>query len=237
MSQQQLTLPDGNVVPYTLKISPRRRTVGLRIDRNGLSVHVPRRMSQSLLEGILLEKSPWIRKKLAEWLDRAPPAPSFEDGTTLKYLGQDIRLCLRQDAKHRAPEFDGTRLHLSLPRPDDTQALQRKLAQWFGKQARTDFSRRLALLATRLGVDTPPLFLSNARTRWGSCNARGEIRLHWRLIQAPPHIIHYVVAHELAHLKEMNHSERFWQWVEKLCPDYKTARQELKALSAQLHVI
>lgn len=237
MSQQQLALPDGGVIHYTLKISPRRRTIGLRIDRNGLSVHVPKRVSQTTLNGILRDKAAWISRKLAEWQDNAPPPPTFEDGATLQYLGQDIRLCLRQDTKTRTPEFDGARLHLALPQPADTRAVQRKLAQWFAKQARTDFSRRVALLAAKLGVPTPQVFLSNARTRWGSCNSRGEIRLHWRLIQAPPHIIHYVVAHELAHLKEMNHSERFWQWVEKLCPDYKVAREELKALSAQLHLL
>ncbi|MBU3736217.1 MAG: M48 family metallopeptidase [Methylobacterium sp.] len=237
MSRQQLTLPDGGVIPYLLKVSPRRRTVGLRIDRNGLSVHVPDRISQTFLNGILLQKSAWILRKLAERQDYAPPPLALEDGAMLQYLGQDIRLCLRQDAANRAPEFDGTRLHLCLPQPQDSQAVQRRLAGWFAKQARADFTRRVALLAARLGVPTPPVFLSNARTRWGSCNARGEIRLHWRLVQAPPQIIHYVVAHELAHLKEMNHSPRFWQWVETLCPDYKVAREALKALSAQLHLL
>lgn len=235
MSQQQFALPDGCVIPYTLKISPRRRTISLRIDRNGVSVHVPKRVSANTVNSILLEKSAWIRRKLAEWRDNVPPPPSFEDGATLQYLGQDIRLCLRQDPRIRTPEFDGARLHLTLPRPDDSKSVQLKLVQWYAKQARADFARRVALLAARLGVPTPPVFLSSARTRWGSCNARGEIRLHWRLVQAPPHLIHYVVAHELAHLKEMNHSARFWEWVETLCPEYKTARQELKALSAQLH--
>jgi len=226
----------GREIPYTLKISARRRTLGLRIDERGLTVHIPKRVPQHTVESLLQDKSEWIARKLAEWQDR-PAAMQWQDGAALRYLGQDIQLSLRVDARNRAVEFDSARLYLALPNPDDDATVQRKVAQWYRKQALVDFTRRIELLAAKLGVPKPPMFLSNARTRWGSCNSRGEIRLHWRLIQAPPHIIHYVVAHELAHLKEMNHSPKFWAWVEKLCPDYSTARQELKALSAQLHLV
>ena len=226
----------GREIPYTLKISARRRTLGLRIDERGLTVHIPKRVPQHTVESLLQDKSEWIARKLAEWQDR-PAAMQWQDGAALRYLGQDIQLSLRVDARNRAVEFDSARLYLALPNPDDDATVQRKVAQWYRKQALVDFTRRIELLAAKLGVPKPPMFLSNARTRWGSCNSRGEIRLHWRLIQAPPHIIHYVVAHELAHLKEMNHSPKFWAWVEKLCPDYSTARRELKALSAQLHLV
>lgn len=226
----------GQPVPYTLKISANRRTIGLRIDERGLTVHVPKRISHYTVEQLLLGKADWITRKLTEWQDRPQPM-EWRDGTPLQYLGQHIQLSLRQDPRNRAIEFDGARLYVALPNPEDTATIQRKVAQWYARQARADFSRRIELLAARLGVPTPSLFLSNARTRWGSCNSRGEIRLHWRLIQAPPHIIHYVVAHELAHLKEMNHSAKFWAWVEKLCPEYASARNELKALSSQLHLM
>jgi predicted metal-dependent hydrolase len=236
VSLRQLKLADGQTIPYLLKVSARRRTIGLKIDDSGLTVHIPRRVAASTVEQILQQKSGWIASKLAQRQQR-PAAIEWQDGTTLRYLGQEIRLALRQDARIRAPEFDGNRLHLALPDPGDAQAVQRKAAQWLAKQCRPDFSRRIELLAAKLGVPTPPLYLSSARTRWGSCNSRGEIRLNWRLIQAPPHIIHYVVAHELAHLKEMNHSPKFWAWVKKLCPEYEAARKELKAISAELHLI
>lgn len=236
MSQQSLTLAAGHSIPYTLKISPRRRTIGLRVDERGLTVHIPKRVPQHTVENLLRDKSDWIARKLAEWQDR-PKSVEWQDGTMLQYLGQDIQLSLRHDARNRAVEFDGARLYLALPNPDDSKTVQRKVAQWYARQARADFTRRIELLSAKLGVPTPPMYLSNARTRWGSCNSRGEIRLHWRLIQAPPHIIHYVVAHELAHLKEMNHSQKFWAWVEKLCPDYSAARQDLKALSVHLHLV
>jgi len=236
VSERQLTLVGGDSIAYLLKISARRRTIGLQVDENGLTVHIPRRVPQHTVESLLRDKAEWITRKLAQWQHR-PAAIAWQDGAVLRYLGQEIRLSLRQDAKSRAVDFDGSRLHLALANPADASAVQRKVALWLARQSRPDFTRRIELLAAKLGVPTPPLYLSSARTRWGSCNSRGEIRLNWRLIQAPPHIIHYVVAHELAHLKEMNHSPKFWAWVGKLCPDYEQARKELKALSPQLHLV
>jgi predicted metal-dependent hydrolase len=92
------------------------------------------------------------------------------------------------------------------------------------------FSERVAVYANKLGVPQPPLRLSRATTLWGSCNARGVVSINWRLIQMPLYLIDYVVAHELSHLIEMNHSPAFWQLVERIYPDYKKVRKELKAL-------
>jgi predicted metal-dependent hydrolase len=89
----------------------------------------------------------------------------------------------------------------------------------------------------KLNVHPSIVYLSNAKSRWGSCNSKKEIRLNWRLIQAPPHIINYVICHELAHLKEMNHSNRFWEEVEKVLPEYRSSEKELKTLSSDLYLI
>jgi predicted metal-dependent hydrolase len=126
---------------------------------------------------------------------------------------------------------------MATPTPDNHALIHHKVVQWYQKQAMTDFARRLTILATKLGVPTPPLTLSNAKSRWGSCNSRGEVRLNWRLLQASPSIINYVICHELAHLKQMNHSAKFWAVVESLFSDYKQAENALKTLSPQLHRI
>ena len=131
--------------------------------------------------------------------------------------------------------FEANVLSIATPTPNNHALISRKVIQWYKNQAALDFSRRLEILATKLGVATPPLTLSNAQSRWGSCNSRGEVRLNWRLLQAPPHIINYVICHELAHLKQMNHSAKFWAVVESLFPNYKAAEKGLKALSPQLH--
>jgi predicted metal-dependent hydrolase len=120
--------------------------------------------------------------------------------------------------------------------PNHNQDLiARKVIQWYQKQAMTDFTRRLEIFSSKLGVKFTSLALSNAASRWGSCNSKKEIRLNWRLLQAPPHIINYVVCHELAHIKEMNHSAKFWETVASIFPDYKSAEKELKTLSPKLH--
>lgn len=236
MSTYLLALPDGDAIPYQLERRS-RKTVGMRISPDGLVVHAPKRISHSQLEQLLLTKAGWIRKKLEAQQDNLVAPIQWQDGTPLLLLGNDISLSVKHDARSRAVEYLPGVLQVALPVPEDTTAIARKVLQWYRKQAMADFGRRLEILSAKLGVPVPPLFLSNARSRWGSCNSRGEVRLNWRLLQAPPHIINYVICHELAHLKQMNHSAKFWAIVEKICPDYKRAEKELKGLSAQLHAM
>lgn len=233
---QHLPLPNGASIPYKLERRS-RRTVGIKIDQTGLIVHAPNRISQSQLEQMLMSKIAWIQSKLKAQQENALPAFEWKDGASLLFLGNTVNLSIAPDTASRALEYTPGLLRLALPNPENTAQIAKKVVQWYRKQALTDFSRRLEILSAKLGVPTPTLFLSNARSRWGSCNSKQEIRLNWRLLQAPPNIINYVVAHELAHLKEMNHSAKFWTMVEKIYPDYKTAEKELKVWSAKLHQI
>ena len=95
-------------------------------------------------------------------------------------------------------------------------------------QARLVFRDRLDFYSAKLGLAPPVAKFTRARTQWGSCNEQGVIRLHWRLIQLPPALSDYVVAHEVAHRIELNHSSRFWAAVERLFPNCKLARRELE---------
>jgi predicted metal-dependent hydrolase len=236
MNEHVLALPDGEQIPYQLE-RRKRRTVGMRISAQGLIVHAPIRISVQQLNALLLTKANWILTKLRAQQAYAVEAFTWRDGANLLWLGNEMLLTVSRDTRSRAIVHEPGRLQVALPTPDDGDAVSRKVLLWYRKQAQTDFSRRLEILAARLGVETPPLYLSNARSRWGSCNSRGEIRLNWRLVQAPPHIINYVICHELAHLKEMNHSSRFWAIVESLHPEYKVAEKALKAWSARLHAM
>jgi predicted metal-dependent hydrolase len=137
--------------------------------------------------------------------------------------------------RSKAVEYEPGILQLAMPDHNDQSLVARKVIQWYKKQAVTDFTRRLEIFSSKLGVQFTSLTISNAASRWGSCNSKKEIRLNWRLLQAPPHLINYVVCHELAHIKEMNHSAKFWATVASIYPDYKVAEKELKALSATLH--
>ena len=234
MKNQVLTLQNGETIPYFLEHRA-RRTVGLKITADGLVVHAPKRIFAFQLNQILQEKSKWILDKLQYRAATQVEKVEWIDGEHLLYLGQDVQLQIIENVTNKSPSFDANFLSLATPTPNNHGIISHKVIQWYKKQAALDFGRRLEILASKLGVPTPPLTLSNAQSRWGSCNSRGEVRLNWRLLQAPPHIINYVICHELAHLREMNHSAKFWAVVEQLFPNYKAAEKELKALSPQLH--
>ena len=234
MQNQTLKLENGETISYLLEHRV-RRTVGLKITAEGLVVHAPKRIFAFQLNQILQEKSNWILSKLKHRAATQVEKIEWVDGEHLLYLGQDIQLQIIENSTNKSPNFAANVLSLVTPTPNNHALISRKVIQWYKNQGALDFSRRLEILAAKLGVATPPLTLSNAQSRWGSCNSRGEVRLNWRLLQAPPHIINYVICHELAHLKQMNHSAKFWAVVEQLFPNYKAAEKELKALSPQLH--
>ena len=234
MANQILTFANGETISYLLERSS-RRTIGLKITADGLVVHAPKRIVAFQLNQVLQEKSNWILSKLQARAANHVGKIEWIHGEQLLYLGNDIQLSVSQNSSKKAIIFDQNTLFIASPQPNTHALIARKVIQWYKKQAAIDFSRRLEILAAKLGVATPPLTLSNAQSRWGSCNSRGQVRLSWRLLQAPPHIINYVICHELAHLKQMNHSAKFWAVVEQLFPNYKAAEKELKALSPQLH--
>jgi predicted metal-dependent hydrolase len=231
-----LTLPSGDQLQYRLE-RRQRRTVGLKITIEGLVIHAPLRVSMTELERIISLKADWILRKLATAKSQKIPVMQWQDSEQLLLLGNTVTLALDHDSRSRAVDYSPGVLHLAMPNHDDQAAVARKVLQWYKKQALVDFARRLALFSTKLGVAMPTLILSSARTRWGSCNSRKEVRLNWRLLQAPPHLINYVICHELAHLKQMNHSAKFWAEVASIYPDYKSAEKELKAWSPKLHVM
>jgi len=230
-----LTLASGEIIHYQLERRP-RRTVGLKITADGLIIHAPKRLAEYQLQTLLLQKSDWIQKKLSALQQNKIPPLQWQHGEKLLLLGNQLTLLIKHDACAKAVNHNLGFLELAQPNHDAT-AISRKVVQWYKKQAVTDFARRLEIFSAKLGVALPKLLISSAKTRWGSCNSKKEIRLNWRLLQAPPHLINYVVCHELAHLKEMNHSAKFWALVASIYPDYKNAEKELKAWSPKLHLM
>jgi hypothetical protein len=234
MIEQVLHLPDGQTIAYQLDLRV-RRTIGLKITAQGLVVHAPKRINASQLQQVLLQKASWIQQKLALRENNQVSPMQWLDGEPLMFMGQDIVLSLQHHATNKAVTLQGNQLLVRSPQIDQQAFVARKVLQWFAQQALPDFKRRVELIAAQMGEKVSGVALSNARSRWGSCNSRKQIRLNWRLIQAPPHIIQYVICHEMAHLKEMNHSARFYAVQESLFPNHVQAEKELKALSAILH--
>ena len=208
----------------------RRRTIGFQIDDQGLTVSAPRWVSLREIEEAILEKERWIRSKLAQWQQwralRGAHRLRWVEGATVPYLGGALTLRLREDAT--AAQRLGRELTLAVPIGSSEADVRTAAQDWYKKEAVQILDDRVLLLATRGAVRPYTWRLSSARTQWGSCNEDGRIRLNWRLVFFPIPVIDYVVAHELAHLKELNHGRSFWQEVERLMPDFRTARDQIK---------
>lgn len=214
----------GQTVAYQLRRS-QRRTIGLAIDHRGLRVGAPSRARLDDIESLIRQHGQWVLDKLAAWRERPTPEKlDIVDGAQIPLLGEPLRIAITPLGRSRW-QFGPQTLYLNPSASTNTALL---LEHALREKARTTFTERLAVHAPRLGVAVPPLRLSSARTRWGSCSHHGGISLNWRLIFMPLAVIDYVVCHELAHLKEMNHSPRFWSVVEQLCPDWRSLRLELR---------
>ena len=222
-------------ISYLLLRSPRRRSIGLRIDLTGLTVSVPARLPRNAWEMVLAEKSTWILAKLAHMRTRVTPPLIWQTGQALPFLGSTIELAVELGSARTWPKLADGVLSVFMPDASNEDALKTRVLQWYRREALELFQHRVTVYSRQLDVKVSRLSLSNARTRWGSCTHQGGIRLNWRLIKAPPAVIDYVVAHELAHRIEMNHSPAFWRTVAQLCPDYPDLRTALKAQSMFYH--
>ena len=224
----------------------RRRSIGLSISDEGLTVTAPSWVSLQQIDQAVIEKFDWILKKLhAEQArqQRLQLAESnWRSGGALAYLGRRIELQCGQptdSASCAGVWFEGDALaplagqRLWLPLPPDSSSDQiRDMAQaWLQRQARECFEGRLSQFEDLTGLKPNRWRLSSAQGRWGACSCDGNITLNWRLIHFDLPVIDYVIAHELAHLKEMNHSDAFWRTLKSIYPDYLKGYQALKGLS------
>jgi predicted metal-dependent hydrolase len=224
----------GEAVDYRL-IRARRRTIGMEVDLTGLTVRAPRWVTLAEIETALVERAQWIVKALAEWRGRRREVMprQWKSGAPILYRGRELALEVFPSRRVRIdPDlFNLTVLH---PHAEDEVEVAELVGKWLRDEAWAMVTPQVAAYAERLARSAPVLRLSNARSEWGSCNARGEIRLNWRLVQLPPSLAEYVVAHEVAHLVELNHSPRFWALVETLMPGHSALRRELEDWTALL---
>jgi hypothetical protein len=188
------------------------------------------------IESALREKADWILRKLHEQRDRARRLDAarvdWRDGTRVPFLGELVTVVLDSrttGAMLTNPPDGGDReLRLGLPPTAAAAQIRDAVQSWLQRQARRIFEERCGVFCTRLGVRMKRLTLSSAATRWGSASADGSIRLNWRLVHFALPVIDYVVAHELAHLREMNHGPAFWDVVRSALPDFEAARGSLR---------
>ena len=221
----------GRIIDYRLKSGAKRLT--MTIDERGLRIGAPHRIALTEIEAFVQGHADWVLKKLGELAHATQPRHlTIKDGVRLPLLDTEAEVRVLPGANR--VRWVGQLLVLEARPETDLGQLAVRALQ---KRALTHFGERLAHFAGQLDLELPRLALSSAQTRWGSCSTHGGIRLNWRLIHMPTHLGDYVVAHEVAHLLEMNHSTRFWDVVGSLYPEWKAARTELKQRAASLPIL
>jgi predicted metal-dependent hydrolase len=230
---------NGHLVAYEFRRA-RRKSIGFVVGTEGLVVSAPRWVGRGEVDAALQEKARWVLAKLQEQDERvrrqAASRIDWRDGTTIPFLGETVIVVLDPRGtgavlhtdEDTLPGVPRLTLHVGLPQGAAPEQIRDAVQSWLQRQAKRLFEERCRHFAAQLGVRMTRLSLSSASTRWGSAGADGAIRLHWRLVHFALPTIDYVVAHELAHLREMNHSAAFWDVVRSVMPDYEAARGSLR---------
>jgi len=218
---------------YTIKRSARRRSIGLEVRDAQVILRAPQAVPEVELHRLVLRKQGWIRDKVAHQkaLLAALPDYDFDTGCRLPWLGRELELELALAGKSEVWREQG-RLQVRCsnrsrrPLREQSQALVR---DWYKEQALALLSEKTREQAARLGVACQQVKVRATRTKWGHCTNRGVIQYNWQILLAPEPVVDYLVAHEVSHLRQPNHSPAFWALVERLCPDYRRQRAWLNA--------
>jgi len=201
----------------------------------GLVVVIPRRYKIEWVRDLVREKGAWVLRKLAGAGESGPGlvGKGLESGSVVPYLGRGRELVVRNGGgRGTAVKLEHTRLVVSLG--TSSRGLNVALERWFRTQAEGLIAAKAAAVSAGLGLAYRRLTIRGQRTRWGSCSRLGNLSFNWKLMLAPEPVIDYVVVHEIAHLKEMNHSKRFWKLVADNCPQWREHRTWLKKHESEL---
>lgn len=232
-TQIEIETIDGRRTPVKLIVNPRARHVSVRIDptRREAIATAPSARHLKHAAQFAAERAGWIAEELA----RLPRWVSLTPGAFAPFRGVDHELVFAHGrGKPRIEE--GLWPRLIAPAPD-LALFEARLLRFFKEQARAELIDRVAHHAVTLGVKPERIQVKELRSRWGSCSSDRVLAFSWRVILAPPFVLDYLAAHETAHLREMNHSRRFWAHVRRCIPDYEAGRQWLHEHGCGLHAI
>lgn len=221
---------DGDpVIEVTLRRAGQARRLNLRV--SGLdgraTLSMPSYVPLSEAVAFLRQKESWLRAAMT----RAPGLRPIRPGADILLRGQRLRI-VEDAAALRIVETPDA---VVVPRDLGAQATGPRLAAYLKAQAQKELACASQMYAAVLGRSFSALHLRDTRSRWGSCTAQGRLMYSWRLIMAPPEVLQYVAAHEVAHLAHMDHSRAFWACVGRLMPEYQSHRGWLRAHGAELH--
>ncbi|MFA4877582.1 MAG: SprT family zinc-dependent metalloprotease [Methanoregula sp.] len=212
-------------IPIEKIVRSRRRTIALIIDSEArLIVRAPMRAPLEVIDSVIREKEGWIRKKVAEMKQRPPAAVHrYEEGEIFYFLGRAYPLHIVEDGTSAVERTD--RLCVSCTHGTDVSL---QLKRWYVQEAQKEIRSRCMWFTMTTGYTPASVRITDACGRWGSCTHRGGLNFSWRLIQAPLEIVDYVIVHELVHLRQPDHSRKFWTKVKEIMPDYERRRKWLR---------
>ncbi len=221
---------DGETVRYTTRTSSKAQKPNIRSKKTYFEVVLPEK-SALKAENLLKRKKNWvlrIREDHEKYREKVPKR-LFVEGENWRVLGQqkEIRINSRKTGK----VDDNILLAEHLV---ERNSVKNRLKQVLKDEARNIFEHKSDLYTDRIAEDYEKIFVSDQTTRWGSCSGKNNLNFNWRLILGPEKVVDYVVAHEVAHLKHMNHGKEFWNLVEKLHPDHRNSREWLEQNAAEL---
>jgi predicted metal-dependent hydrolase len=217
----------------------RRKTIGIIIDAEGnIKVACPLRTTDKRINDVIGQKAPWIIKKLSEIKQRPSVIQKkYIDGEHLLYLGDTCTLRLIAQNKGQKKPFvilNDSNIGIVYKDSISTDEIISTLKHWYTQQFKAIVGERIDYFSGIIGVSPSRITVRQQKSRWGSCSSKGNINLNLRLILAPANIIDYVIVHELCHMREMNHSKKFWNLVGSYFPDYKGCKAWLKANGSAL---
>jgi predicted metal-dependent hydrolase len=221
----------GSVYPITVKRlkAARRYTLRVRTAQRDVVLSMPQRGSLATAKAFAEKHATWIETRLR----RLAADIAFEPGAMIPFKGVPHRILHKPERRGTVKVEAGELPVLAVA--GEAPHLQRRLTDWLKRQARKDLTAAVERHCAAAGARHASVSVKDTASRWGSCSSAGALSFSWRLILAPPHVLDYLAAHEVAHLKEMNHSQRFWRLCEALCPRTKEAKAWLRAHGADLH--
>jgi predicted metal-dependent hydrolase len=227
--QHQFTI-NGRIVPYTLKRSTKAHFARLEVgSESGLTVVIPSTYQTQRVHLLLAKKQRWLTDKLGKYghLELAGREPRVKAGDSVPYLGRNMKIETKENFETAGDvSMDEQSLVVSV-RPGHSQ-ISLALQKWYREEAQKKIGGMVEELSDRMNLTYNRVTLKGQKSIWGSCSCRHNLNFNWRLLMTPEPVIEYVLVHELAHLKEMNHSPKFWNIVERYCPDWKAHRKWLR---------
>lgn len=228
----------GRRIEYTLVQSVRRDVLLQALPEKGIRVYAPRAMRLRDVDALVRERADRLlemQREVDERLDSDRRAHPVADGSPILVEGKRMALRLFRGSRVKGEVAEGE-YRLALPRPEDDPAVRAAIRADLSRRALVRIRERLAHYAPRIGVAPGRVAIREQKTRWGSCSGKGNLNFNWKLIMAPPQCLDYVVIHELCHLREFNHSPRFWAMVSAQMPDYEPWKKWLKAHAEDLYL-